>query len=173
LDQAGLWAASNVELRSLNVSNAEVAELAKVHDAGLSDTACIDLIRLARSRQKPFDQGQAIVDLLSAGSSEKTVVTLAHLNQLGLWTGEARAMRMAGLRDSVILASAQRRAQSLPTISGATLGDMKNAGASDAVLVEKIEKGTTEQQAKNYIVERQVASGGHNFVYQGRGRKRH
>ena len=172
LDQAGMWSASVVELRNLKVSNAEVAELAKVHEAGLSDSSCVDLIQLARTRQKPFDEGQAIADLLAAGASEQTVVALAHLDQLGLWAGEARALRMTGISDKVILATAQRRSQGLPALSGATLGDLKNAGASDTAIVDLVQKGASEVQAANYIAEHQRAAGGHGFVYQGHGRRK-
>src|SRR5271155_2636115 len=60
LDQAGMWSNSVAELQTLNVSNAEVAELTTARDAGLTDPSCIALIKLARSRQKPFADGQSI-----------------------------------------------------------------------------------------------------------------
>jgi hypothetical protein len=173
LDQAGMWSASVAELQTLNVSNAEIAELAKAHEAGLSDPSCVELIKVARSRQKPFNDGQSIANLLAAGSSDETVVALAHLNQLGLWAGEARALRLAGLSDKVILATAQRRSQGLPVLSGTTLGDLKNAGTSDAAILDMVQKGFTEQQTSNYIGQRERAAGGHGFVYQGRARKKY
>ncbi len=168
-----MWSTSVTELRTLNVSNAEVAELTKAHQSGLSDPSCIVLIRLARSRQKPFDDGQSIADLLAAGSSEATVVTLANLNQLGLWAGQARALRLAGLSDKVVLATAQRRSQGLPVLSGEKLAALKNAGASDAEILSLVQKGVTEEQASKYIAMRQWAAGGHGFVYQGRARRKH
>lgn len=173
LDQAGMWSTSVEELRTLNVSNAEIAELAKAHQAGLSDPSCIVLVRLARSRQKPFDDGQSIADLLSAGISEATVVGLANLNQLGLWAGEAQALRLAGLSDKVILATAQRRSQGLSVLSGEKLAALKNAGASDAEILNLVQSGVTEEQASKYIAMRQWAAGGHGFVYQGHARRKH
>ena len=169
LDQAGMWFNSVSELRTLNVSNAEIGELAKARQAGLSDLSCINLIKLARTRQKPFADGQSIADLLSAGSSEQTVLELAHLNQLGLWAGQAQALRFAGLSDQVILAVARRRSQNLPMLSGERLGELKNAGVSDAEIQDMVQKGVTEEQASYYIAQRQRAAGGHGFVYQGRG----
>jgi len=173
LDQAGMWSASVRELKSLNVSNAEVAELAKAHDGGLSDSSCVELIKLARARQKPFVGGQSIADLLAAGAADSTVVALAGLNQLGLWTGEARALRLAGISDKVILAVAQRRSEGLPALSGETLGNLKNAGADEAVIVDMVQKGLSDRQAASYIAQRQGAAGGHGFIYQGRSRRRH
>ena len=172
LDQAGMWVNSIAELRTLNVSNAEIGELAKAREAGLTDPSCVVLIQLARSRQKPFADGQSIAQLLSAGSSEQTVLELARLNQLGLWAGEAQALRLAGLSDKLILAVAQRRAQGLPVLSGEKLGKLKNAGASEATIVDMIQKGFTDEQASQYIAQRERAAGGHGFVYQGRARKK-
>jgi hypothetical protein len=171
-EQAGLWPDSIDALRALNVSNAEMGELAKARQAGLSDQGSIGLIKLARSRQKPFAAGQSVADLLSAGSSEETVLELARLNQLGLWTGQAQALRLAGFSDKVILAVAQRRSQGLPVLSGERLADLKNAGASETEIIGMIQKGFTEQQVISYIAQRQRAAGGHGFVYQGRGRRR-
>ena len=169
LDQAGMWFNSVSELRTLNVSNAEIGELAKARQAGLSDLSCINLIKLARSRKKPFADGQSIADLLSAGSSEQTVLELAHLNQLGLWAGQAQALRFAGFSDNVILAVARRRSQNLPVLSGERLGELRNAGVSDAAIQDMVQNGVTEEQALHHITQRQQAAGGHGFVYQGRG----
>ena len=172
LDEAGMWSNSVSELRTLNVSNAEVAELTKARQGGLSDPSCVELIKLARSRQQPFSGGQPIADLLATGSSEQTVLELASLNQLGLWAGEAQALRLAGLSDKVVLAVARRRSQSLPALSGEKLAGLKNSGASDAVILDFVQKGITEQQASNYIEQRERAAGGHGWVYQGRMRRR-
>lgn len=171
-NQADLWLSSVPDLKPLNVSNAEIAELQKAHDVGLTDQASVTLIKLARSHNQPFKEGQPAADLLSAGSSEQTVVQLAQLNQLGPWGGQARALRLAGLSDKVILAVAQRRVQGLPVLSGEKLGELKNSGASETAILDMIEKGTTEQQASAYIAERDRAAGGHGFVYQRRSRKK-
>jgi hypothetical protein len=172
LDQAGMWSNNVAELRTLNVSAAEIGELTKAREAGLTDPSCVSLIKLARSRQKPFADGEAIADLLSAGTSEQTVLELARLNQLGLWAGEARALRLAGHSDKVILAVAQRRSQSLPVLSGKKLGELKNAGASEATILDFIQKGFTDEQASEYITQREGAAGGHGFKYQGRARRK-
>jgi len=54
-------------------------------------------LSLPRSHSQPFTGGQPIADLLAAGSSEQTVLELARMGQLGLWAGQAQAMRLAGL----------------------------------------------------------------------------
>jgi hypothetical protein len=171
LDEAGMWSNSVTELRALNVSNAEIGELMKARQGGLSDPSCVELIKLARSRQQPFSGGQPIADLLAAGSSEQTVLELARLDQLGLWAGQAQALRLAGLSDKLILEVAQRRSQGLPVLSGIKLGELKNSGASDAVILDFIQKGISDEQASNYIAQREHTSGT-GWVYQGHKRTR-
>jgi hypothetical protein len=172
LDDAGMWSNSVSELQNLNVSNAEIGELTKARQGGLSDPTCVELIKLARRHQQPFTGGQRIADLLAAGSSEQTVLELASLNQLGLWTGEAQALRLAGLSDKVILAVARRRSQGLPVLSGERIGDLKNSGASEAVILDFIQKGLSDERASEYIAQREHTSGGTGWVYQGHSRRR-
>ena len=170
-DQLAMWLDSVPQLKTMNISNAEVAELTKAHQAGLSDPSSVVLIQFARDRKLPFADGQAIADLLNAGSSEATVLELARLNQLGLFAGEARAMRLAGLSDKIILGVAQRRSHGLPVLSGGKLGELKNTGVSEATILEMVQKGDSDQAATQYIAARERAAGGHKFVYQAHAHK--
>jgi hypothetical protein len=172
LDEAGMWSSSVSELRTLNVSNAEISELSQARRSGLSDASCIELIKLARSRQQPFSGGQPIADLLAAGSSEETVVELARLDQLGLWAGEAQALRLAGLSDKVILAVAERRSKGLAVLSGGNLAELKNSGASETVILDFIHKGLSNERATEYVAQREHATGGTGWTYLGHSRKR-
>ena len=165
-DQMAMWLDSVPQLKSLSVSNAEIEELNKAHQAGLTDPSTVVLIQLARSRQQPFTDGQSIADLMNANVSEQTVLELARLNALGPWAGEAQAMRLVGLSDKVILAVARRRSKGLSVLSGEKLGELKNAGASDALILEMVERGDSEKTADAYIAQRNRAAGGHSFVYQ-------
>jgi len=161
-----MWLDSVPQLKSLGVSNAEIAELTKAHEAGMTDPSSVVLIQLARDHKTPFADGQSVADLLNAGSSEETVLELARLNQLGLWAGEARAMRLAGLSDKMILAVARRRSQGLPVLSGEKLGELKNTGVTDAMILQMIQKGDTDETATKLIAQLERAAGGHRFVYQ-------
>ncbi len=165
-DQMAMWLDSVPQLKNLNVSNAEIIELNKAHQAGFSDPSSVVMIELARNRKLPFADGQHIADLLNAGCAEGTVVELARLDQLHVWAGEARAIRLAGISDNVILAVARRRAKNLPVLSDEKLGELKNAGLSDEMLVQMVERGETDQRANQFIAERERAAGGHRFVYE-------
>jgi hypothetical protein len=170
-DQMAMWLDSVPQLKSLNISNTEVGELSKAHEAGLSDPSTVVLIKLARDRQQPFTDGQSIADLLQAGSSEPTILELARLNQLGPWAGEARAMRLAGLSDKIVLAVAQRRSKGLTVLSGEKLGELKNTGVSDETILEMVQRGDSEKTASAFIAGREREAGGHRFVYQARSHK--
>src|SRR5271165_6620766 len=63
-DQMAMWLDSVPQLKSLNVSNLEITELRKAHEAGLTDPSTVVLIKFARDRRIPFADGQTIADLL-------------------------------------------------------------------------------------------------------------
>jgi hypothetical protein len=169
--QMAMWLDNVPELKNLNVSNAEIDQLSDAHNAGLSDPSAVALIKHARSRQKPFVEGEAVADILSAGISEQTVLQLDQMNQLGAFAGQAVALRLVGFSDKLILAVAQRHAQGLPVLSGEKLGELKNTGASEATILEMVQNGTSEKTASEYIASRERAAGGHSFVFQGHHKK--
>lgn len=151
LDRSGVSYSSIQTLKSLNITNAEVAEIVTAKEGGLSDDGCVALVRLAHNRKQQFHSGDDVAQLLQAGLSESTVLELAQLNQLGLWTGEAQAMHLAGLSDQIILAVARRRAADEPVLSGASLANFKNAGMSEATLLDLVRRGIPDSQASTII----------------------
>jgi hypothetical protein len=171
LDQAGMWFNSVDQLRQIKVSDFEVKQLALARQAGLTDQDCVELIRIAHGRQQSFADGQGIADLLGAGFGENSVLELSRLNQLGLWTGEAEAMRLANLSDNVVLTVARRRATGQPVLSGAQVAGLRNAGFTEKEIVDDIQGGVTDAQANESIARRKYLEGGHSFVRQ-RGRRR-
>lgn len=154
LDQAGMAFSSLQELRQLDISNAEVAELVKLRQAHISDGTAVELVRIARSRQQEFASADAVVSLWRAGMREDSILELARLNRLGLDVGEMQAMRLAGIPDEVIVAQARRRARGEPVLSGPSLADMKNAGFSDAALLELVERGVPDSAAPEVLRQR-------------------
>ena len=147
LEQAGMRYETTKQLRELNVTEEESAELLLVKQARLSDDACVEVVRRARSRQQPFTDGEEISSLLSAGLKEAVVMELVRLNQLGLWTEEYKLMHQALLSDTLILTLARRRAEGLPAVSGGALARLKNAGISEAALIELARRGITDAEA--------------------------
>jgi hypothetical protein len=171
LDQASM-ATSNIDaLRNIKVTDDEVQQLAVARQAGLSDDSCLELVRIFHSRNQPFTGGQDIAGLLGAGFAENSILTLARLKQLGLWSGEAEAMRLANLPDAVILVAAKRRAAGQSVLSGAKVAALHNDGLSDKEIIDAIDRGTTDAEADDIIYRRNYLAGGHSFVHQ-QGRRR-
>jgi hypothetical protein len=165
LDQAGMFG-SVEKLRQLEVTGDEVKQLVLARQAGITDEDCVDLVRLARRRGQPFNDGEAIAGLMRAGFQEPSVMALARLNQLGLRAGEAQAMKLAGLSDEVVLAMARRRNAGQPVLSSAKAAELRNAGLTNPQILSAVSRGTTDAQADAIIAQRNRAAGGHRFVRQ-------
>lgn len=150
-DRIGMNYSGIQTLRSLNVDNAEVAEIVKAKQGGISDDGCVALVRLARSRNEKFHSGEDVGDLLRAGMAEPAILELAQLNVLGLWTGEAQTMRLAGLSDRIILEAAHRHAAGEVVLSGASLANFKNAGMSEPTLLQLVRRGIPDVEAPTII----------------------
>jgi|SRR5690348_282054 len=151
LDQSGMSFATVQALRDMDITNAEVDQIAKARQAGLSDDDCLTLFRLERSRKQDFDIGDAVAQLLGAGVSGSTVIQLEQIDQLRSWGGEATAMRLAGLSDEIILEDAHRRASDLPVLSGASLANLKNTGMREATLLQLVRRGVPDDEASTII----------------------
>ena len=151
LDAAGMSYDAIQQTKTLKVTTAEVGELAKAKQGGLSDENAVKILQIFRTQGHPFTAGATVAGLIRAGLDEPTVVELADLNQLGFAAGELEAMRLAGLSDETILEVARRRAEGKTVLSGASLADMKNAGLRDSTLLELSRRGIPDSQATAII----------------------
>ncbi len=147
LDDAGFRYSSIQQLQQLDVTKEEVVELAKAANGGVDQATCILLVHVAREQKTHFAEGDAAASLHAAGLADETIVELAQLRQLASWSGEAAAIRLTGTSDRVIVAVARRRAAGMPVPSGASLARLKDAGVSQATLVELINLGLTDSGA--------------------------
>lgn len=151
LDSSGMSFTTVQALKGLNVNNAEVPQIAKARQAGLTDDDCVSLVRLARSRNEKFQSGDDVAQLLRAGISEPTLMQLAQLNQISSWSGEAVVMRLAGLSDQIILEAARRHAAGLPVLSGASLANFKNTGMREATLLQLVRRGVPDNEGPTIL----------------------
>ena len=158
IEQATVYFNGIEQLRDLKLTENEVAQLALARQAGLSDQSCVDLMDIARRRGQPFSDGQAIAGLRRAGFSESSVMTLARLNQLSGFAGEAQIMRLAGLSDEVILAIARRRNAGQPVLSSAKAAQLRNVQLTNPQILQAVNRGTTDAQADAIIAQRTRAA---------------
>jgi hypothetical protein len=154
LDGVGLNYSSIVELKALNITNAEILEIAKARQGGLSEPGCIEVLQIFRQRGEPFTAGDVVAGMIQAGMSEGTTMQLAKMNQLGLSAGELQAMRLAGLSDAIVIEVARHRAGGAPVLSGASLAGMKNVGVRNSTLLEFARRGIPDSQASAILTSR-------------------
>jgi hypothetical protein len=170
LYQSGMWSDTIRQLKDLDISESEVNELIKLHDAGLSDDGCVKLMHYVRDRKQMFTSGDSVAGLLHAGVSEATVMELAKLDLIGTWALEAQGIRLSGYSDKVVLAIAHRRAQRLPTVSATSLVQLKNTGTTEPQALDLISRGLTDEQAGQMIASHNQTQKPMGFV-RGSGRK--
>jgi hypothetical protein len=154
LDNVGMNFDSIQHLKALKISTAEVPEIAKVKQAGMPDSDCVQLLQVFRSGGVPFNAGDAVAGLLQVGISEDTIFELAKINQLGIGFGELQAMHLAGLSDDIILVVAHDHAFGMPVLSGASLAGLKNTGLRGSTLLALAQRGIPDSQAEAIIVAR-------------------
>lgn len=151
LDNAGMSFTAVQTLKGLDITNAEVSQIAEARQAGLPDDDCVSLVQLARSRKEKFQIGDDVAQLLRAGVSEPSIMQLAQINQISSWSGEAIVMRLAGLSDQIILEAARRHAAGLPVLSGASLANFKNTGMREATLLQLVRRGVSDIEAPTIL----------------------
>lgn len=147
LDRSGMSYGAIQELKKLNITAPEIAEVVQARQAGLPDADCVEALRIYRGRGQAFDAGGALAGLARVGLREETILELARLNQLGRGWGELQAMRLAGFSDAIVLEVARHHAEGKPVLGGASLARMKNAGLREAALLELARRGVPDARA--------------------------
>jgi len=146
LDQAGMSYDAIQQLRALDITAPEVADLARARAGGLSEGSCLEAVRIFHGRHQAFHAGEAMAGLAGAGMSEASILDLARLDQLGPDAGEFQAMRLAGLSDAIVLEVARHRAAGQPVLAGASLARLRNSGLRDATLLELARRGVPDSE---------------------------
>jgi hypothetical protein len=153
LDRSGMDYASVQQIRGLNVTTAEVAEVLKMRDAGFPDASCVQAVQIAHNQNQPF-RADDIIGMKQAGMSEQMIFELAAMPDFGRNAGELEAMHLAGLSDAIVMEVARRRVEGKPVLSGASLADLKNAGVRSATLLELVRHGVPDSEGKALLASR-------------------
>jgi hypothetical protein len=158
LDNAGIGYSAIKELKTQRITAAEVGEIAKVRQGGLSDEDCVTLLQIFHGRGESFTAGDAVASLHQSGMSEGTVLALAGMDQVGLGYGELQAMHLAGLSDAIVLEVARHHAAGTAALSGASLGTLRNLRMDNGTLLELVRRGIPESEAPEIIAARRHGS---------------
>lgn len=147
LDQAGMWSSNVEQLKKLNTSDMEVAQLVQLKQAGISDDTCVTLVTDAHQRQHLFTSADSAINLAHAGYSESVILEISKTDQLASISGDAVMLRLVGLSDSAVDWILHRRLKGQPTMSSAEIGRLKNTGLTEKQILERISQGMTDAQA--------------------------
>ncbi|HKV62378.1 MAG TPA: hypothetical protein VJO16_10720 [Candidatus Acidoferrum sp.] len=147
LDQAGMWSSNVEQLKKLNTSDLEVAQLVKLKQSGISDDTCVTLITDAHQRQHLFTSADSAVNLARAGYGEPVILEIAKTDQLDSISGDAVMLRLVGLSNSGVDWILHRRLKGQRTMSSAEIGRLKNTGLTEKQILERISQGMTDAQA--------------------------
>jgi hypothetical protein len=164
LDQAGMYFSNIEELKGMNTSDQEVAQLVKLKQAGISDETCVALLGAAHAHQHPFTSGDPAASLAQAGFNEVEILTIARADQLDNLSTDAVTLKLVGLSDATVQAVLHRRIQGLRTLNSAQIGRLKNTGLTEKQILERINSGMTDAQAEKEIVARENARNQTGFV---------
>src|SRR5712692_5817670 len=141
LDQAGMFSSSVEQLKTLNTSDTEVAQLVKLKQAGISDDSCLTLVNDAHQHQHVFTSADSAVNLARAGYAEPVILEIAKTDQLDIISGDAVMLRLVGLSDSAVDLILHRRLKGQRTMSSAEIGRLKNTGLTEKQILERINQG--------------------------------
>jgi hypothetical protein len=156
LDKAGMWSSGLEQLKKLNTSDFEVAQLVKVKEARLSDDSCVALVAAAHERKHPFASGDSTANLASAGYSEAQILEIAQADQLDAISGDAVALRLIGLSDGFVQFVLQRRLQGHTGLGTSQIARLKNTGLTEKQIMDKIKAGVTDAQADREVAAREA-----------------
>lgn len=157
LDQAGMWSSGLEQLKTLNTSDSEVAQLVKVKQARISDDTCIGLVAAAHEHSHPFTSGDATADLANAGYPESQILEIARADKLDSISGDAVALRLIGVSDSFVEFVLHRRLQGRRTLGTVEIARLKNTGLTERQIMDRINEGMTDAEADREIANREAA----------------
>jgi hypothetical protein len=151
LDNAGMAYPAIKQLQALDITRAELAEVAKARAAGFPDDGCVELVRIYHGRKLSFTVGDTVAGLVKAHLHEDTILQLARLDELGLNAEGLELIRLAGFSDTMVLEVAGHEASGKPVFSGAALSSMRNAGMREPVLLELVRRNISDSEAPAII----------------------
>ncbi|HYL62101.1 MAG TPA: hypothetical protein VE077_05715 [Candidatus Methylomirabilis sp.] len=151
LDQAGIWSSDIEQLKSLHITDSEVAQVARAKQSGVSDDTCVELVSAAHAHQHPFLSGDSAARLAGAGFSDKQIIDIAHADKLDSVSVDAVTLKLIGLSDATVEVILHRHLAGLPVMDGPEIGKLKNTGLTERQILERINAGMTNAQAEKEI----------------------
>jgi len=167
LDQAGMWSSTVEQLKTLNPSDAEIQQLVRLKQTGISDDTCVALVAAAHQHKHDFNSADSTVNLFHAGYTEPVILEIAKIDQIDIISGDAVLLRLVGLSDRSVDIILHRRLKGIPTMGSMQIGRLKNTGLTERQIMERVEGGMTDAQADKEAAGREAVRNhsGTGFVH--------
>jgi len=157
LDQAGMFSSDIEQLKGLNISDQEIAQVVKLKHAGISDDTCVELVSTAHVRKHLFTSADSASNLAGARFTEAQILEIARADQLDAISIDAVTLKLIGLSDSTVQLVLHRHLDGQPVMASAEISRLKNTGLTERQILERINAGMTDAQAEKEIHARESA----------------
>ena len=169
-----MWSSSVDEVKKLNVTDLEIAQLAKLKRVGASDDLCLALLKAARDHHHDFSNADAAIQLSQADYSDEQILEMARSGQIDILSGEAITLKLIGLSNPTGQAIIHRRIEGLPTLTSEQIGRLKNTSMSEKQILEVVNQGLSNDAAEKLIASREANRNHSNTGFvRNRGRRAH
>jgi hypothetical protein len=154
LTKAGMSSSTIEQFKKLKISETEIPELVAAKHAGINDDLCVSLVTAAHEHHHAFTGTDSASNLAGASFSESQILEIARADKLDTVGADAVTYHLIGLSDSTVQTMLQRRLQDQPTISSGEIARMKNAGLTEAQILDRINQGWTDETAEKEVTAR-------------------
>ena len=170
-DQAGIYSGTIEDLKKLNTSDAEVAEIIRLKKASVDEKTIVSLVRIAHEHQHAFVATDTVKSLAGANFSDEQILQIAQTDQFDTIGGDAVMLHIMGLSAPTVDYLLDRRLKGIRTMSVATIADLKNSGLSEKDILYRIQQGMTDTQGEAEAASRQKAMAHNTGFKSNRGRR--
>lgn len=170
-DKAGIYSGTIEELRKLNTSDAEVAEIIRLKQANIDEKTIVSLVRIAHEHQHAFVATDTVRGLAGANLSDAQILQIAETDQYDTIGNDAIMLHAMGLSGHTVDYLLNRRLKGVRTMSVATIADLKNSGLSEKEILYRIQQGMTDAQGEAEAATRQKAIAHNTGFRSNRGRR--
>jgi hypothetical protein len=156
LDQAGMWSSDIEQLKALNITDPEVAQVVKLKHAGITDDTCVALVNSAHVLKHPFISADSASTLAGAGFAEPQILDIARADKLDSVSIDAVTLKLIGLSESTVQLILRLHLEGKPVMAAAEISRLKNTGLSERQILDRINAGETDEQAEKEIHAREA-----------------
>src|SRR5215475_7739854 len=171
-DQAGIYSGTIEDLKKLNTSDAEVAEIIRLKKANIDEKTIVSLVRIAHEHQHSFVATDTVESLAGANLSDDQILRIAQTDQYETIGNDVVMLHVMGLSAPTVDYLLDRRLKGVRTMSVATIADLKNSGISEKDILYRIQQGMTDAQGEAEAAARQRATAHNTGFKSNRGRRR-